>query len=374
MTSPISNADAVRFAQSAGFTGDGLLTIVAIAHAESSLVPDARNRNTDGSIDRGILQINDRWHAEVSDAQADNPATAFKAGYQISFRGTNFTPWSTYTSGAYKKYLDQNGQNMTPGVMQLDLPFHNPAGMSTSSLITQGFGASNPAEPFAYKYADASIWYDQSAGTTSGNWHNGIDFGLGQGVPVSAPHDGTVVYAGFGAPGTQPVDARGFGNCIVIRHTVLGLYTLYGHLSAVEVSLNEHVGRGQEIGRVGSTGNSSGPHLHWSTIRMNDLHYVDPERYLQTPLEDPIHLVSFAVTADADGDPVRIFSGPSRQTTALRVVPPNSTLQCDAWTYGEPRMDKQAGSMDARWFRLADGGWVASARVVGYPIGTTPLP
>lgn len=118
-------AQAQSYAQSAGFTGNALNIIVAIAQAESSLNTNAKGTNTDGSIDRGILQINNKWHAEVSDACAYDPACAFQQGYRISNKGTNFSPWSTYTSGAYKKYLSGgsnsnsvqsgDGNNFPPG-------------------------------------------------------------------------------------------------------------------------------------------------------------------------------------------------------------------------------------------------------------------
>jgi murein DD-endopeptidase MepM/ murein hydrolase activator NlpD len=260
-------------------------------------------------------------------------------------------------------------------VMQLDRPFQAPPGVDPHVFVTQMFGINNPGiEPFGYKYGDSSIWYDGAPGVQPGNWHNGVDYGLGHGVPLFAPAEGTVVFAAFGAPNTQPIDTRGFGNCLVIRHTLLGVYTLYGHLSSIGVSPNERVQRGNPIARVGSTGNSTGPHLHWAVIRMVDSHYVDPQRFLDTAMGEAIKTANFTVTADADGDPVRVFAGPSRQFTALRVVQPGSVLQCTAWTYGEPRLDRSTGRPDARWYRLADGGWLASARVQGNAPNSTALP
>lgn len=102
-------AQALTYAQAAGFSLPGLTTIVAIALAESGLNTDATNTagNSPPSTDRGVLQINSYWHAEVSDACAFNPACAFVEGYRISAQGTNFTPWSTYTNGAYQQYVTQ---------------------------------------------------------------------------------------------------------------------------------------------------------------------------------------------------------------------------------------------------------------------------
>ena len=117
----ISENEAIQYAQAAGFSGDSLSIVIGIAHAESSLkVNIIADNMADGTVkvryqgdpkpdgvsssDRGILQINDRWHPEVSDTQAFDPASAFIAGYAISKQGTDFTPWSTYKSGAYARY------------------------------------------------------------------------------------------------------------------------------------------------------------------------------------------------------------------------------------------------------------------------------
>lgn len=94
--------------------------------------------------------------------------------------------------------------------------------------------------------------------TSSYGWrwnrgHHGVDIGL---------HTGDPVYAAFS--GTVRVASRmgGYGNCIVIRHPN-GLETLYGHLSKINVKPNQQVDVGEVIGLGGSTGNSTGPHLHF---------------------------------------------------------------------------------------------------------------
>ena len=84
-------------------------------------------------------------------------------------------------------------------------------------------------------------------------FHAGLDFPAPAGAPVRAAGFGTVVAAGY--------DASGWGNMVVIGHR-FGLRTLYAHLSTIAVSAGQSVGVGQRIGTVGSTGRSSGPHLH----------------------------------------------------------------------------------------------------------------
>ena len=94
------------YAVQAGFAGDGVLRIVAIAHAESGFDTQAVNTegNTPPSRDRGILQINDYWHKEVSDVCAFDPLCAFQAAYTISSQGTDFTRWTTFSGGPFEKY------------------------------------------------------------------------------------------------------------------------------------------------------------------------------------------------------------------------------------------------------------------------------
>ncbi|GEC02844.1 hypothetical protein SSP24_04990 [Streptomyces spinoverrucosus] len=92
---------------------------------------------------------------------------------------------------------------------------------------------------------------------TGSNWsqgyHTGVDFPAATGTSVKAVGPGRVVDAGWGGS---------FGYQVVIRHTD-GRYTQYAHLSAISVKAGQSVGAGQRIGRVGSTGNSTGPHLHF---------------------------------------------------------------------------------------------------------------
>jgi murein DD-endopeptidase MepM/ murein hydrolase activator NlpD len=91
------------------------------------------------------------------------------------------------------------------------------------------------------------------AGPHWANTHSGQDFVVGSGTKVRAAHTGTVVTAGWGGA---------YGNNIVIKHAD-HTYSQYGHLSHIGVSIGQHVITGQQIGLSGSTGNSTGPHLHF---------------------------------------------------------------------------------------------------------------
>src|SRR5437763_2693887 len=94
--------------------------------------------------------------------------------------------------------------------------------------------------------------------------HAGVDIGASSGTPIKAAGDGVVVMAGWNG---------GYGNFTLIDHGG-GLATGYGHQSSIGVRVGQHVSTGEVIGNVGSTGASTGPHLHWE-VRVNGTP-VDP--------------------------------------------------------------------------------------------------
>jgi murein DD-endopeptidase MepM/ murein hydrolase activator NlpD len=136
-------------------------------------------------------------------------------------------------------------------------PFIWPA---TKGTISQWFGPSDyAAEP---------------AGFGAPHFHAGIDVANDTGTPILAADDGLVVAAEDSVLGGHLI---GYGRHVIIAHHN-GLMTLYGHLEGYLVKVGDTVTQGQVIGLMGSTGNSSGPHVHFE-VRVNNTP-VDPKPYL----------------------------------------------------------------------------------------------
>jgi murein DD-endopeptidase MepM/ murein hydrolase activator NlpD len=94
-------------------------------------------------------------------------------------------------------------------------------------------------------------------GPRGGRFHSGIDYAGRPGTPVSAAASGRVTYAGW--------SFGGWGYLVTITHGA-GTKTMYGHLSRVGVRIGQRVTVGQRLGRIGSSGNATGPHLHFEVL------------------------------------------------------------------------------------------------------------
>jgi hypothetical protein len=140
-------------------------------------------------------------------------------------------------------------------------------------------------------------------------FHAGIDIAKPQGTPIQAAKDGKVVFAG---------DGGGFGNLVVIQHND-GTYSMYAHQSQINVQVGQDVKAGDTIGKVGSTGHSTGPHLHfevrtggsdWSSAKA-----VDPVAFLNgaasLPAADPGPGNSPAASSGSSGDGNNVAGGNS---------------------------------------------------------------
>lgn len=121
--------------------------------------------------------------------------------------------------------------------------------------------------------AEAFIWPARGVLTSRFGWrwrrhHDGIDISAPRGSPIGAARVGVVVFAGW---------YYGYGRTVMVDHGN-GVRTIYGHASAILVRVGQQVSAGQLIARVGSTGNATGPHLHFE-VRING-QPVNPLKYL----------------------------------------------------------------------------------------------
>jgi peptidoglycan hydrolase-like protein with peptidoglycan-binding domain len=128
--------------------------------------------------------------------------------------------------------------------------------------------------------------------------HDGVDFPEPMGTPIGAAGVGTVISAGW--------NSGGYGNLTIIQHR-LGYQTWYAHQSSIAVSVGQHVAGGVRIGYVGSTGHSTGPHLHFEVrhngIPINPVPYLLPSTSLGKLAAGPFPKAAAPVCAGADRVP-----------------------------------------------------------------------
>jgi murein DD-endopeptidase MepM/ murein hydrolase activator NlpD len=148
---------------------------------------------------------------------------------------------------------------------------------SSHSSGSSGSSGSSVRPPTTY-HGGTMLWPVVGGGNYISQYfhygHYGLDIAADAGSRVRAAAGGTVTFAGW--------KSNGGGYQVWIAHGS-GLYTTYNHMSGVSVGVGQHVGRGQQVGRVGCTGNCTGPHLHFEVWRgpiWNGGVRVNPLRYL----------------------------------------------------------------------------------------------
>ncbi len=146
-------------------------------------------------------------------------------------------------------HLDGPDATLTPG-QYLIVPGGTKPYVARTVSVYRG-----PIPKSARKGTGSFVW-PTSGYITQGFWHShrAIDIGAWLGSPVVASDSGYVVFAGW--------DRSGYGNLVIIDHGN-GYRTYYAHLSKIFVRVGDSVAQGQQIGAVGSTGRSTGPHLHF---------------------------------------------------------------------------------------------------------------
>ena len=205
--------------------------------------PSKRTRRLGGYIIEGMAEgLMDNHLEDMATKLMSSIGDAFKSG-----------------SISILTIFEKLGKNTTKALQSVGANFAGIGGGLTSSGLTFPTDSRTITSWFGYR---------NDTGGVGSTYHQGIDIGAGMGEPIYAAMAGTVTTAGaYG----------GYGNAVIIDHGN-GLQTLYGHQSAVAVGSGQQVAQGQVIGYVGSTGNSTGPHLHFSIMVNGE--QVDPTMFL----------------------------------------------------------------------------------------------
>jgi murein DD-endopeptidase MepM/ murein hydrolase activator NlpD len=206
----------------------------------ASKATEARYEQLDGLLRRLGLSAETLTRASTGTTYTGMGGPLVKASFE---RGS----YSTLEPQFKDLYMSWTKLDLLQKAM-LSIPAFLP---TTNFSFTSGFG---------YRY-------DPFNGGTA--LHSGVDMAGPVGTPIMASADGTIVKAGW---------ANGYGNMVEVDHG-RGLTTRYGHLSAINVAVGDHVTQGNQVGAMGSTGRSTGSHLHYE-VRING-NAVNPMPFLE---------------------------------------------------------------------------------------------
>ena len=219
----------------------------------------ASNSEAQNSLESAALQ-SDEIEAKISQYYAAQKAAAehaAQASQSSSSSGSSSSSSSSSSSGSSSSGSSSSG--------------------SSSVIVPSGSGFAWPTPGFV---SLSSEWFEDREVYN----HGGIDIaGAGiMGTPVVAAADGTVIATNSSCTHNWGKSyscgcGGGYGNYVMISHAG-GKMTVYGHLTSLTVSSGQSVSRGQVIGYVGSTGNSTGPHLHYE-CRLNGVRYNPMSEY-----------------------------------------------------------------------------------------------
>ncbi|MEW6094731.1 MAG: M23 family metallopeptidase [Chloroflexota bacterium] len=155
-------------------------------------------------------------------------------------------------------------------------------------IVEGTFFLLRPIAPPGTNTVDRAYAYGSTAGGTR-DPHHGVEFYNGSGTPVLAAADGTVFYAGDDTTNKFSPWSNFYGTLVILEHTLRSqkVYTLYAHLSKIDVVVGQSVAAGEKIAEVGASGSAIGSHLHFE-VRLDPQDYastLNPELWL-IPLPD----------------------------------------------------------------------------------------
>ncbi|MFD7513123.1 peptidoglycan DD-metalloendopeptidase family protein [Streptomyces sp. NPDC059853] len=215
--------------------------------------------------------------AHAADEPAVTATYTVKAGDSLSKIARDL-----HLDGGWKALYEENkaAVGADAGLIKpgLKLQLSSYAGAQTATAAAEEAAEATPAPAtggWVSPIADGSLatGYKVAGSMWASGYHTGIDFPAATGTPVLAVGDGEVVSAG---------DGGSYGNQVIVKHAD-GHYSQYAHLSSVSVSAGQSVSAGDQLGGVGSTGNSTGPHLHFEIRTGPDYGSdIDPLAFLRS--------------------------------------------------------------------------------------------
>jgi len=259
-------------------TGDEPPEILSVDEAKDVLMGEDE---VDGQVVENSAKLTvvvTREEQEINIVQCNEERRTVSDMYvgetKIESKGSNGVKKTT------KEVVCENGETIDEKIVEEEMikePVDEVILAGTKSY--DGYGGGNGAvdpgtsydENAAYDILKTPVPYvniSSPFGPRWGRFHSGVDFALAQGQPIYAADSGTVYYSGY---------SGGYGKLIKIDHGN-GMQTYYAHCSSLLVSSGQHVEEGETIGLIGSTGNSTGPHLHFEVIINGNR--VDPLDFL----------------------------------------------------------------------------------------------
>lgn len=231
----------------------------ATVHKISALIPEAaglaRVEARQLAFVESLTRLADRRSALASEAMRKlglDPSTALARLDDRSAQGGPLTKLATSADGS----LDPRFQRLGLSLARME-------------ALERGLQGIPQVLPASLKFISSGFGYRADPFNGEGAFHAGLDFRGPIGAPIYAAAKGTVSFAGV---------RQGYGNCVEISHGN-GLVTRYAHMSAFRAHVGQEVEAGAVIGAIGSTGRSTGPHLHFE-VRIND-RPVNPRPFLE---------------------------------------------------------------------------------------------
>lgn len=217
---------------------------------------DSLNVRKGAGIEYGVITTLPRG-TKVDQIGANGNWYQIKSGTKIGWVNASYlspTKLADNVLSSGVKWLESEGNRRTAEVytQMLDTSLSNPFSMPTQGRLTSPYGIRSNPTAAGYEF------------------HTGIDLANVIGTPILATAPGVV---------DRTVTSNvGYGNYIILRHDMAGMtfYSLYGHLNKIEVKTGQKIGRGERIAQMGTTGRSTGSHLHFE-IQNASRQNVDPQ-------------------------------------------------------------------------------------------------